>query len=105
MNDAKYLNDNEYIFLKANPNFKLKILHTPGHTPDSVVYYDEKENAAFVGDTIFKVAIGNYEYPGGNFEEIKNSIQNKIFKMPQNTTLYSGHSDKTTVKAEKERYQ
>ena len=82
----------------------LRVIHTPGHTTDSVVYYSEKDRIAFVGDTIFKGSIGNYRYPGGNRQEIVESIIERIFVLPDDTVLYSGHSDKTTVGTEKSRY-
>ena len=104
LNNAKYFKDGDFVYLKANPKVKLKIIHIPGHTPDSVVFYDEKENIALVGDTIFKAAIGNTGYPGGNSQELSVSIINKIFTLPPETVLYSGHSDKTTVQEEKTRY-
>ena len=104
LNNAKYLNGDDFIFLKSNKNVKIQVIHTPGHTPDSVVFYDEKENIAFVGDTIFRGAIGNTGYPGGNARDLSSSIINKIFTLSPETVLYSGHSDKTTVETEKLRY-
>ena len=71
---------------------------------DSVVFYAEKSQAAFVGDTIFKGSIGNYHFPGGNLRDLRCSITEKIFTLPDGTTLYSGHSEPTTVGAEKRRY-
>ena len=82
----------------------LRVIYTPGHTTDSVVYYSEKNQVAFVGDTIFKGSIGNYQYPGGSLRELEKSIINRIFKLPGNTILCSGHSEQTTVEAEKNRY-
>ena len=105
LNNARYFNDGDFISLKSNLDIKLQVIHTPGHTPDSVVFYDKKENIAFVGDTIFKGSIGNSEYPGGNGQELSASIINKIFTLPPETVLYSGHSDKTTVGTEKARYE
>ena len=105
LNNARYFNDGDFISLKSNLDVKLQVIHTPGHTPDSVVFYDKKENIAFVGDTIFKGTIGNSEYPGGNGQELGASIINKIFTLPEETVLYSGHSDKTTVGREKARYE
>lgn len=103
LNNAKYLKDGDTITLEANPKIKLEVIHTPGHTPDSVVFYDKNNGIAFVGDTIFKGSIGNSEYPGGNGQELSASIINKIFTLPPETVLYSGHSDKTTVGTEKAR--
>ena len=105
LNNAKYLKDGDTITLEANPEIKLDVIHTPGHTPDSVVFYDKDNNNAFVGDTIFKGSVGNPEYIGGDREQLYESIKNKIFTLPPETVLYSGHSDKTTVGTEKARYE
>ena len=105
LNDGKYFDDGDIISLSENPEIKLRVIHTPGHTPDSVVFYDEKNKIAFVGDTIFKMGIGNTGYPGGNAEDLKNSIMNKIFKLPAETILYTGHSEETTVATESNRYR
>lgn len=90
--------------MTANPAFSLKVIHTPGHTTDPVVYYSEKDRVAFVGDTIFRGSIGNFQYPGGNRQEIIKSITEKILTLPEETVLYSGHSEETTIGTEKRRY-
>lgn len=92
------------ISLTANPEFQLKVIHTAGHTPDSVVLYSEKDTSAFVGDTIFKQSIGNSGYPMGNHEKLLQSIAERIFILPDDIVLYSGHSEPTTVGAEKQFY-
>ena len=52
------LTDGETISLESDPSFCLKAMHTPGHTPDSVTFFSERDKVAFVGDTIFKAGIG-----------------------------------------------
>lgn len=101
LNNAEYLADGAEITLEANPTIKLQVIHTPGHTQDGVVYYDSANSLAFVGDTIFKHGIGRTDIPGGNYTQLLDSICNKIFTFPDRTILYSGHSDPTTVSAEK----
>jgi len=103
--DAHYLCDGDIIALEADPEFRLQAIHTPGHTPDSVIYYAPKDSIAFVGDTIFKGSIGNWQYPGGNPEDLQRSIIQRIFTLPDQTVLYSGHSEPTTVGTEKRRYR
>ena len=78
----------------------LRVIYTPGHTP----LYNEKERIAFVGDTIFKESIGNYTFPGGNKDLLIQSIMERVFTLPDDTVLYSGHSEPTTVGAEKRFY-
>ena len=102
--NVNYLRDGDVVRSESNPAFALKALHTPGHTPDSVIYYSETDHAAFVGDTIFQGSIGNWQYPGGDFQDLQRSILETVFTLPDNTKLYSGHSDPTTVGTEKRRY-
>lgn len=101
--DAQFLNDAEIIRDKAE-NFMLQVIHTPGHTTDSVLYYDEKNHIAFCGDTIFKSSYGRTDLPGGNLQQLTDSIKKKILTLPDNTLLYSGHSELTTVAEEKRWY-
>ena len=101
LNDAKYLADGAEITLEADPTVKLRVVHTPGHTQDGVVYYDAANSLAFVGDTIFKHGIGRTDIPGGDYNQLIFNICNKIFTFPDPTILYSGHSEPTTVSAEK----
>lgn len=102
--DALFLKDGDTVSLSVNPLFNLRVIHTPGHTPDSVLYYSGRDSIAFVGDTIFRGSIGNYQYPGGNATDLQRSIVKRIFFLPNDTVLYSGHSDPTTVGIEKRRY-
>ncbi len=103
----KYLSDAEEITLAANPNFKLKTIATEGHTLDSVVYYDEQNQTAFTGDSIFQNGIGrtDIEGSGGNYQKLMDNLQNKILKLDENTKLYPGHGPSTTVGQEKYWYQ
>lgn len=103
--NAKYLDDGDVIFLDSNPDFCLRVIYVPGHTTDSVMFYSETSQVAFVGDTIFKGTIGNYQYPGGDAEDLQRSIIQKIFTLSEDTVLCSGHSEQTTVRAEKRRYR
>jgi hydroxyacylglutathione hydrolase len=73
------------------------VLHTPGHSPGHVVFYNEALNCAFCGDLIFNRGVGRTDLPGGNEAELQNSILNQIFNLPPSTTLFSGHGLPTTV--------
>lgn len=95
------LYDGEIIRLKANSSFRLKVIHTPGHTPGSVTYYSEDEHAAFVGDTLYEHGPGLTNFPGGNVRELEHSIVNKILTLPDDTVLLSGHSSPITVREER----
>lgn len=102
--NTESIEDGQIIRLDSDPAFSLKVIYTPGHTTDSVIYYSERDRAAFVGDTIFKDSIGNYQLPGGNFAAIQKSIMERVFTLPDDTVLYSGHTEQTTVGTEKRRY-
>lgn len=104
LQDAVYLHDSEEVSLEANPNYKVKVIHTPGHTEDSIILYLEREQAAVVGDTIFLGSMGSTQYPGGSQAQLIHSIRDKIFCLPKDTRLLSGHSEETTVAAEMRRY-
>lgn len=104
LKNMHYLKDGDIISLSTNSKAELKVISTPGHTLDSVVYYDALNNLAFTGDTIFQSGIGrtDIEGSGGNYLELLTNIKNKILTLPSNTVLYPGHGDTTTVQAEKE---
>ena len=95
------LYDGEIIRLKANSGFYLKVIHTPGHTPGSVTYYSPEEHAAFVGDLLYQHGLGLTHFPGGDRRVLEESIVNKIFTLPDDTVLLSGHSSPITVGEEK----
>jgi len=68
---------------------KLKILHTPGHTSGSISVYEEKTKSLFSGDLVFSEGVGRTDLPGGNFEDLKHSID-KILDL-NFKTFYPGH--------------
>lgn len=102
INDAHYFHDGDILTLSKTHS--LRVIHTPGHTEDSVTLYDAHEGIAFVGDTIFKDGPGSDKYPGGNTRDLFTSITRKILTLPDRTILYSGHSEPATVKEERENY-
>ncbi len=76
------------------------ILETPGHTPGSLTLYFPDAQAAFVGDLLFYRSIGRTDFPGGNSDELLRSVRERIFTLPGETVVYSGHGPKTTVSDE-----
>ena len=80
-------------------NEKLTVIHTPGHTKGGVSILTG--NKLFVGDTLFNGSVGRTDFPGGSFEELKNSIQNKLFTLSEDVIVYPGHGGATTIKREK----
>ena len=77
----------------------LKVLHTPGHTPGGISLYTDHE--VFVGDTLFAGSIGRTDFPGGSFETLKESIQQKLFALGDDLKVYPGHNQATTIGVEK----
>ncbi len=69
---------------------KLTVLHTPGHSPGSVCFYDG-EKYLFTGDTLFVGAVGRADLPGGDFEQMLRSIETKILPLPEDTIICPGH--------------
>lgn len=82
-------------------SFIFTILETPGHSPGSVSYYCEEAGAVFSGDALFQMSIGRTDLPGGSFNELMMSIENKLFSLPDDTVVLSGHGPKTSIGFEK----
>lgn len=95
------LDDGEIIRLKANSGFYLRVIHTPGHTPGSVTYYSPAEKVAFVGDTLYEHGPGLTHFPGGDPRALESSIVDRIFTLPDDVLLLSGHSSPITVAQER----
>ena len=93
----KFVDDGDVLKLGE---LEIKVLHTPGHTQGGVCYL--VENNLFSGDTIFKEAVGRCDLEGGNFAQIVESIEDKIFTLSKDTTIYPGHGKITSVEWEKE---
>lgn len=87
--------------LSSNPEYTLQIIDSPGHTTDGVIYYSSRDKVAFVGDTIFAGSYGRTDLYGGDESTLLHTIQNVVFKLPDDTILLSGHSEPTTVASEK----
>ncbi|MBR1648301.1 MAG: MBL fold metallo-hydrolase [Alphaproteobacteria bacterium] len=100
---ARYFDDNEEI-TSSFFSCSLKVIHTPGHTPDGVIFYDKDNKTAFAGDLIFKNGIGATHYPGGNYQQLRQSIIKKVFRLPDDTILYPGHGESSTVGDEKQNF-
>lgn len=77
-------------------NAKLKVIHTPGHTPGSVCYLTD--GALFSGDTLFCGSFGRVDFPGGSASEMRDSLK-KLFALPDrdSVTVYPGHEEQTNL--------
>lgn len=80
-------------------DFRLQILHTPGHSPGSLSYYTD--GILICGDTLFQQGIGRTDLPGGDYETLMTSIHEKLLVLPDDTQVYPGHGGATTIGEEK----
>lgn len=78
-----------------------EIIKTPGHTPGALCIYFKDDNAIFTGDTLFQGAIGRYDFSYSSKVELDRSLA-KLFKLPEDTIVYPGHGETTTIDLEKE---
>jgi hydroxyacylglutathione hydrolase len=81
--------------------YRLKVLHTPGHTPGGISLVMEDAPLVYVGDLLFQGSIGRTDFPGGSFEDLINAVKTKIFPLGDNYTVYPGHGPVTTVGQER----
>ena len=82
-------------------NDKLKVLFTPGHSPASVCFYCEAQHFIIGGDVLFHESIGRFDLPGGNEQTLYKSIREKLYVLPDETIVYPGHGEPTTIGHEK----
>lgn len=98
--------DGELIFIKEGEIIRLgedelKILFTPGHSPGSICFYNDKDGFIISGDVLFYGSIGRTDLPGADFNTLYNSIQTQLYTLPDETKVYPGHGPMTTVGFEK----
>ncbi len=80
---------------------RLRMLHTPGHTPGGCCYYQPEERVLFSGDTLFCGSIGRTDFPGGSLSELICSVKEKLLVLPEDVRVYPGHEEMTTIGHEK----
>lgn len=89
-------------FLKAGDSLELlgrtwQVREAPGHSPGHLIFSCAAENLCFVGDVIFAGSIGRADLPGGSFTQLKRSILEQVYTLPNSTVLYPGHGPQTSV--------
>ncbi|OKL38105.1 MBL fold metallo-hydrolase [Domibacillus mangrovi] len=77
--------------------FQFKLFHTPGHSPGSISYYFEEGGSLFAGDTLFMGSIGRTDLPGGNHQDLLDSIHNRLLSLPEETIVLPGHGPATSI--------
>lgn len=96
--ELKYIEEGASIKLGTD---ELISLFTPGHSPGSLSFYCKKQSFVISGDVLFYQSIGRTDLPGGNLETLLTSIRKQLFVLPDETEVYSGHGQKTSVGEEK----
>lgn len=91
-----YIEENQTIKFGNN---EIKVIHTPGHTQGGVSFL--LNDKVFTGDTLFYNSVGRTDLPGGSFHQLKQSIEEKLFTLNPNTTVYPGHGSNSTIEYEK----
>lgn len=77
--------------------WELKSLFTPGHTPGEYCLFFPAAGFCITGDVLFKESIGRTDLWGGNYDTLISSIKEKLLILPDNTIIYPGHGEETTI--------
>lgn len=93
-----YVKDEQILTIAG---FSIRVFHTPGHTEGGCCYYIPKEDVLFSGDTLFCQSVGRTDLPGGSMSRIVHSIQEKLMVLPEQTEVYPGHMDTTSIGQER----
>lgn len=78
-----------------------QVLHTPGHSPGGVTFYNAAQGDALVGDALFAGSVGRTDFPGSDPQLLAASIRGKLYTLPESTTIYPGHGPTSTIGREK----
>lgn len=96
--EISYLKENDLLNLDED---QFKILHVPGHSPGHIAFYNETQEFMISGDVLFEGSIGRTDLYKGNSEQLLESIKTKLFVLPEQTKVYNGHGNPTTIGFEK----
>jgi glyoxylase-like metal-dependent hydrolase (beta-lactamase superfamily II) len=91
-----YLEDGDVVEVG---DLRLKVLHTPGHTPGGISLLHT--DAVFTGDTLFASSVGRTDMPGGSWDQLMESIRNKLLPLEDHVKVYPGHGPPTTIGRER----
>ena len=95
---GKYIDENEIIKFG---NQEFSIMNVPGHSPGSLVFYNQKEGLVVSGDVLFNGSIGRTDLPQGDYNLLIDGIKTKLLILPGDTMVYPGHGSATTIGEEK----
>lgn len=94
----RFLTDGDIVEVGA---VRLKVIHTPGHSPGGVCLHDEDAGELFCGDTLFQRSIGRTDFRQGSMDVLVSSIRERLFVLPEETVVHTGHGPATTIGEEK----
>lgn len=97
--DVEYINEGDELDFDGE---KFKIYHVPGHSPGSVVYHNENQKFMISGDVLFEGSIGRTDLYKGNYEQLIDGINTKLFVLDGDTQVFSGHGNPTSIGFEKQ---
>ena len=80
----------------------LVVICTPGHAKGGISVYAPVEGWVFTGDALFCRSVGRTDLPGGDFDELRESIRSRLFTLPDDTEVYCGHGESSTIGEEKD---
>lgn len=93
-----FLSEKEVLFPGED---EIQIIHVPGHSPGSLVFYSARQNFLIAGDVLFAGSIGRTDLPGGDYEVLIEGIKKKLLKLPGDCKVYPGHGPSTSIEDEK----
>lgn len=99
LKQVNYVKDREELHLAG---FTIQVIYTPGHTVGGCCYYFPEEQVLLSGDTLFCESVGRSDFPTGNAGQLVRSIKDRLLDLPEETKVYPGHMDETTIGHEKE---
>ncbi|MEO5593331.1 MAG: MBL fold metallo-hydrolase [Chitinophagaceae bacterium] len=93
-----FLREGELVRLGTD---ELKVLFAPGHSPGHICFYCQQQHFVIGGDVLFKMSVGRTDLPGGDTDTLIRSIRTVLFSLPDETIVYPGHGESTTIGFEK----
>jgi hydroxyacylglutathione hydrolase len=92
-----FLSDSDLIIAES---IELKVIHVPGHSKGGLSFYEATQGWLFSGDSLFAGGIGRTDLPGGDYDELISSINNRLMILPSKTVVYPGHGPSSTIERE-----
>ena len=92
--EMKFIDEGDVITIGED---EMTVLFTPGHSPGHVSFYSKANKFVISGDVLFEGSVGRTDLPGGDFNILEESIRAKLYTLPEDTIVYPGHGETTTI--------